>query len=43
MSARHITSYLIITDYLTFRLFEGENFNKLIELIRTFSRYNGKP
>ncbi|MDR2683975.1 MAG: N-6 DNA methylase, partial [Prevotellaceae bacterium] len=54
---------LIITDYLTFQLFEGENFiaeisigkilpdkveplpdnfNEFIELIRTFSQYNGR-
>lgn len=54
---------LIITDYLTFQLFEGEdfvaeiavgkilpdkiepipeNFNKFIELIRSFSQYGGK-
>jgi predicted helicase len=54
---------LIITDYLTFQLFEGENFvtevsigkvqpnkitpilenfDKLIELVKIFSRYNGK-
>ncbi|MDR2081974.1 MAG: hypothetical protein LBP54_08865 [Campylobacteraceae bacterium] len=54
---------LIITDYLTFQLFEGEsfiaevsigkilpnkieplteNFNAFIEIIQSFSRYNGK-